>query len=75
MTSQPLKPCPFCGGPAELLGTEYEGFLHCADDQCLVKPSTFGKRVGRGGNLVEAWNRRAEPEALAVPCKCTLGGQ
>lgn len=60
MASKPLKACPFCGSPAQLLGTEYEGYLSCTNDHCPVKPSTFAKQAGRGRNLVEAWNCRVD---------------
>lgn len=58
--SKPLKPCPFCGSPARLLGTEFEGHIGCSNDDCAVSPSVFKKRVGRGESLVPAWNDRAE---------------
>lgn len=62
MTSnEELKPCPFCGGEAELV--EHNGDLifysvSCKNENCFagaVDVRHFGKET-----LVEAWNRRAD---------------
>ena len=53
-----IKPCPFCGGPAELnLGGWGERYVTCADDNC-------GGRLGAGIwfatdiDAVRVWNCR-----------------
>lgn len=56
-----LKPCPFCGGEAEI--------IHLADDDnaggscvCCTKCQASGNvEFGRKENFVENWNRRAHP--------------
>ena len=63
-----MKPCPFCGGDAELHQTyhllhqtHHQGsawFAWCANDECPVKPMTNDYET-----CVEAiavWNHRAE---------------
>jgi hypothetical protein len=54
-----IKPCPFCGGKAEInLGDFGERYVTCADDNC-------GGRLGSGIwftseiDAVRVWNRRA----------------
>lgn len=55
-----LKPCPFCGGKAEM-GTEYNDPFECGAIYCV----DCGAKIefGCGGELrlkaLEAWNRRA----------------
>ncbi len=52
-----LKPCPFCGGEALLLGSYERGyFVECND--CFAKTSNFGSE-GKAESIV-AWNTRAE---------------
>lgn len=53
-----LKPCPFCGGKAELVDYGLMGRMKVV--QCLVcgaRTRTFDPKVTRG-NAIEAWNRR-----------------
>ncbi|PTV94052.1 hypothetical protein C8J27_110103 [Rhodobacter aestuarii] len=59
MAQVALKPCPFCGAQAKLYGTQSDGYLHCPNDACPVKPSVFAKRIGFKGSLIDAWNTRA----------------
>lgn len=54
-----LKPCPFCGGEAEV--TEYNGgfaAVGCANGRCYMKPHAFGFPSAEAA--AEEWNRRAE---------------
>ena len=52
-----LKPCPFCGGPAEIRGDDApENWVHCVAN---CQPSGRDKAA-----LVAAWNTRA-PDAAA----------
>lgn len=70
-----LKPCPLCGGEAELArltqSSEHQsGVIKCTDcgltleweTDIKVTVSRTGKRttVKAGPNLIEAWNRRQE---------------
>lgn len=60
-----LKPCPFCGGRAEI--DSYETFawcertyiVGCGNDNCLVSPSVKGEIKSE---TIEAWNRRVGEE-------------
>ena len=52
-----LKPCPFCGGEAEITHYDGDGYLpHCT--KCAGMVETWFKHEEEA---VEAWNRR-EPE-------------
>jgi hypothetical protein len=54
-----LKPCPFCGGEAELREEGDGFFVSCENDRCNVIVETM-VRVGRcEHDAIEAWNRRA----------------
>lgn len=57
--SKKLKPCPFCGGEAELYGEEMDYGVRCKDeDNCEGKVDHFAtERLA-----VKAWNRRVEVE-------------
>ena len=51
-----LKPCPFCGGKAEILTTDsYSGF-----DYCVMCISCIGNVdwCNTKEEAIEAWNRR-----------------
>ncbi len=53
-----LKPCPFCGGKAEMFSLKYmanEHFVRCS--QC--DSSTHGQKTKE--EAMEIWNRRYEP--------------
>ena len=55
-----LKPCPFCGGEAEIVYTEWCALysVRCSTENqnCEVMPETRGCPVER--EAVEVWNRR-----------------
>ena len=55
-----LKPCPFCGGKAELVNYGLTGRLkvvQCLD--CGARTRVFDPEVKRGESACDAWNRRA----------------
>ena len=72
-----LKPCPFCGGEAELIWNAIGGFAGCFDEDCPVGPSTSTFAVGdeweseaeAEPHIIDAWNTRAEPIVRCRDCK------
>lgn len=56
-----LKPCPFCGSPAELYGEEYMVWCRCSNKDCRCELIT---RFDEPEEAIEEWNRRASD---AVP--------
>ena len=67
--TEELKPCPFCGGPAELkdarkfLVVSRQSYItpysvSCENKQCGVKPHT--PFVDSEQEAITAWNRRAD---------------
>ena len=59
MNNEKLKPCPFCGGEAKVLGTKYEGgdyYIVC--ERCRVRVGSYSNPV----EAIEAWNKRANSE-------------
>ena len=50
-----LKPCPFCGGKAQIMDTGYPHWIYC--EKC-------GAQVHGGTNYekysIKAWDRRAD---------------
>ncbi len=57
MMSEELKPCPFCGGPAELIKTARGNFfVQCA---CCCNGTLYYRTEK---DAVQHWNRRAEAE-------------
>ena len=63
MRDEGLKPCPFCGGEAELVpyplennDTQKYWAVICANSECPVSPeSPYYHKT----EAIEAWNRRA----------------
>ena len=57
-----LKPCPFCGGQAELMTTSFEDkamyWPQCLNDDCIM--SEGGTTWPTQSAAIAAWNRRAE---------------
>lgn len=65
-----LKPCPFCGGEAEMLSDDEHVWVRCKD--CFVELYPFAKNVNYCAKekAAELWNTRVheEPaEELADP--------
>ena len=63
MTNRALKPCPFCGGEAEVaeIDTMYlHGFVaRCMNDGCLITAETMCMYPTES-EAAEAWNTRAK---------------
>ena len=60
-----LKPCPFCGGEAELLdenGKEDMFFVQCKNIWKGCKVLAFTHDYLTEQEAIEAWNRRTEGE-------------
>ena len=56
-----LKPCPFCGGEASVVGKPHEAkfCVGCGDDTCLGF-SGLGWLYDTEEDAASAWNHRAE---------------
>lgn len=55
-----LKPCPFCGSPAEIHCDEWGGFIaDCSDLQCRGFESNSGETLKE--DAAKAWNARPSP--------------
>lgn len=52
-----LKPCPFCGSPAELTGECDMVWVRCSNEDCWCQMVT---RFDEPDEAIEAWNRRAD---------------
>ena len=55
---QELKQCPFCGGEAEIVETEYAVDVSCKDGNCRGYTDYLNSKTKK--EAIEAWNRRAE---------------
>lgn len=62
-----LRPCPFCGGKAELLeGPRGIARIKCSLCHCQTEDKEpdiiMGEFVSRRTDAIKAWNRRVENE-------------
>lgn len=62
-----LKPCPFCGGEAEIehifrFGTDYS-FVRCVKCRVITKPIIKSFLYSSDERAAEAWNRRVNDAA------------
>ena len=56
-----LKPCPFCGGEAELSKSSGgDWIVGCTNGKCLMCPWSFGFKTKK--EAIESWNTRAYEE-------------
>jgi Lar family restriction alleviation protein len=60
METNELKPCPFCGGKAELIhdphGNQFLYWARCDNIGCTVCPEA--KMTANKEDAIDAWNRR-----------------
>lgn len=63
-----LKPCPFCGGEANLVEDPHNWVwsIGCSNDKCLGF-SGLGWTYTSEREAAEAWNTRAERTCRAIP--------
>lgn len=53
-----LKPCPFCGGKAELVDTGYWSSVMCEQCKAVSKSFNHSGKHCSADKAIEAWNRR-----------------
>lgn len=63
-----LKPCPFCGGEAEIdnktimeMGYHWESY-YVICSKCEAKSVCIDERIEEMDKIIEAWNRRVNDE-------------
>ena len=63
--TEELKPCPFCGGKAEIYSIcDGISFIGCKTEKCYL--SIKQQRIGMYSvekQMISAWNRRADHES------------
>lgn len=64
-----LKPCPFCGGDAELRETSsHDYFIRCTNKQCASRTRNYHENKN---GAISAWNTRYETgEEIVRCCDC-----
>lgn len=68
--AETLRPCPFCGGEAELVrNSSGSYFVRCTDRQCAAKTRLFHENEN---GARASWNRRAERTCRMVDNGCEL---
>ena len=55
--NEKLKPCPFCGGDAVIMGKRAV-YIMCGNYKCMARTDKYAKPKF----AKEAWNRRANDE-------------
>ncbi|WP_027859235.1 Lar family restriction alleviation protein [Marinobacterium jannaschii] len=69
MSNQKLKPCPFCGGEAELIEAQYP-YVECTE--CGISIDFLRNREFDHKAAVDKWNARHIPEGyVLVPVEPT----
>ena len=55
-----LKPCPFCGGEAEIKQIICAVYIRCKDCKSTTAPFTAMTETCARNAVINAWNRRTE---------------
>lgn len=66
MNEKELKPCPFCGGQAQLdhegTGRNVYSKVRCMKCYCVTKGFMISTEHSSDEKAIEAWSRRVEDE-------------
>jgi len=63
MSVQDIKPCPFCGGRADLRYSINRTSIECTNRKCKIQPSTWlHVETDSVDKLVKIWNTRKYKE-------------
>ena len=59
MSVQEIKPCPFCGGRADIRYSINRALIECTNRKCKIQPSTWlHVDTDSVDKLVKIWNTR-----------------
>jgi len=59
MSVQEIKPCPFCGGRADIRYSINRALIECTNSKCKIQPSTWlHVETDSVDKLVKIWNTR-----------------
>ena len=54
-----IKPCPFCGGRADMRYSFDKALIECTNTKCKIQPSTWLRvKTDSVNKLVKIWNTR-----------------
>ena len=54
-----IKPCPFCGGRADMRYSFDKALIECTNTKCKIQPSTWLRvETDSVDKLVKIWNTR-----------------
>lgn len=63
MSIQEIKPCPFCGGRADIRYSINRALIECTNRKCKIRPSTWlHVETDSVDKLVKIWNTRKYTE-------------
>ena len=58
-----LKPCPFCGGRADMRYSIDKALIECTNTKCKIQPSTWlVVETDSVSKLIKIWNTRNNEE-------------
>lgn len=73
-----LKPCPFCGGEAEIkryVGFGFEqAYVECANCETRTKMIDPSLKYCANDKAAELWNKREEAKFKSWECQGNIGG-
>ena len=61
--SEELKPCPFCGGEADIRTVGEISYIECATCHCQTESVHYKEK----NKIIEAWNKRPSPWHTGIP--------